>query len=184
VEELKAVQQYLASCNRRVEVVSVAWLELCHEEQRCVPVDARCRLQLASLMRGSSSHPLGAAGAGALGSGGATGGLAAGGFSTGGGGVFADTASRGGFPDAADRQQQDGAGVGGGWVPEFWQEQPTDPLKLYDGCYFTLAAVQVGLVLSSSPGLSIFAPARVRCRYCSLLACCSMVGKLCLCCAD
>lgn len=145
VEELKAVQQYLGSCNRRVEVVSIAWLELCHEEQRCVPVDARCRLQLTSLMRGGSSHPLGAAGAGALGSGAGAGGLAAGGAG-GGGGVFADTASRGGFTEAADRQQQDAAGLAGGWVPEFWHEQPTDPLKLFDGCYFTLAAVQVGVL--------------------------------------
>lgn len=156
MEELKAVQQYLGSCNRRVEVVSAAWLELCHEEQRCVPVDARCRLQLASLMRGSGSHPLGAAGAGALGSGGGL--LAAGGSGGGGGGVFADTASRGGFTEAADRQQQDAA------APEFWHEQPTDPLKLFDGCYFTLAAVQVGLLccrrLSPSESGNLSAPCR------------------------
>lgn len=128
------MQQYLSTCNRRVEVVSPAWLQLCHQEQRLVPADSRCRLQISSLMRGGAGAAVGALGAGAaaLRSAGSTGAAAAGA----GGGVFANTASRGGFPGEAEKQQE------GAWVPEYWHERPTDPLKLFDGCYFTLAAVQ------------------------------------------
>lgn len=131
MEELKAVQQYLSTCNRRVEVVSVAWLELCHREQRLVPVDSRCRLQISSLMGGATAAQ-GALGAGPAG----LRSVSSTGAAGGGGGVFANTASRGGFPDA--EKQQDSVA----WVPEYWHEQPADPLKLFDGCYFTLAAVQ------------------------------------------
>lgn len=97
------------------------------------PADTRCRLQLNSLMR--SAAVLGAAGAAGAGaaSQGPGGSRPAAGASAG-GGVFANTASRGGPP--VDTEQPESA-----WVPEYWREQPADPLKLFDGCYFTLAAV-------------------------------------------
>lgn len=128
------MQQYLNTCNRRVEVVSEAWLQLCHQEQRLSPADSRCRLQVNSLVR--SAAGLAGAGASAAGLGAGAGGLRTVGSSGGsGGGVFANTASRGGPPSEAEKLE-------GVWVPEYWQQQPTDKLKLFDGCYFTLAAVQ------------------------------------------
>jgi hypothetical protein len=129
-EDLRAVQQYLNTCNRRVDVVSPAWLQLCHHEQRLVPADGRCRLQIGSLMRSGA----GAATGGVLAAGPTR--AAAADAGSGGGGVFANAASRGGFPGEAEKQ------LDGAWVPEYWHERPTDPLKLFDGCYFTLAAVQ------------------------------------------
>lgn len=139
VDELKAVQHYLHTCQRRVEVVSPAWLLLCQQEQRLAPADTRCRLQLNSIMRAAAGiTPAGSNGAAA----GVTGVGSAG--SGGGGGVFANTASRGGFPaGGAGGAGADKAAAGeAAWVPEYWKERPSDPLRLFDGCYFTLAAVQ------------------------------------------
>jgi hypothetical protein len=50
--------------------------------------------------------------------------------------VFANTASRGGFPGDAAEQQEAAC------APEYWHEKPADPLKIFEGCFFTLAAVQ------------------------------------------
>lgn len=151
LEDLKAVQHYISTCNRRVDIVSAAWLELCQQEQRLVPVDHRCRLQLSSLLGPAGGAAGSAGGVGVLGQqragmgmlrgagGGLTAGVGggAGAAGGGGGGVFANTASRGGFPADQHGDKQEG-----GWVPEYWHEQPADPLRLFDGCYFTLAAVQ------------------------------------------
>lgn len=139
---MKVVQQFLASCNRRVELVSPAFLQLCHQEQRLVPADSRCRAQIGGLVRSTGAAP--GALLGVLPSSGTSAAAAAAGGGVGvgvgtaggaGGGVFANTASRGAFPTEIEKQE-------GVWVPEYWKERPADPLKLFDGCYFTLAAVQ------------------------------------------
>jgi hypothetical protein len=52
--------------------------------------------------------------------------------------VFANAASRGGFPGAGEAAEQQEAAC----APEYWHEKPADPLKLFESCYFTLAAVQ------------------------------------------
>jgi hypothetical protein len=120
VDELKAVQAFLQSCKRRVEVVSPAWLLLCQQEQRLAPADNRCHLQLSSLMR--------------LAVGGGSGGAAAGAGTGAAASVFANAASRSTAPGG----EQGSAG----WLPEYWKQPPADPARLFDGCCFTLAAVQ------------------------------------------
>lgn len=52
-------------------------------------------------------------------------------------GVFAQSASRSGFPESDQQQQQQE-----GWVPEYWLHRPRDVTKLLEGCHFTLAALK------------------------------------------
>lgn len=54
------------------------------------------------------------------------------------GGVFAQSASRSGFPESDPQQQQQQQE----YIPEYWLHQPRDLNKVFEGCYFTLAALK------------------------------------------
>lgn len=55
-------------------------------------------------------------------------------------GVFANTASRHGPPLPGSMAAEAAAATA--WIPQYWLEQPVDRLRAFEGCHFTLVALQ------------------------------------------
>lgn len=156
-DELQAVRRFRDGCNKRLELVTPEWLRLCQQTQRLAAADARCRYQLDGLLRHAAQGA--PAAAGAAGGGSRDGPPAAAAVAAAGGsgilaGVFSNSASRQGFPagaaaaavaaagpgDAAGGQQQQQADDA--WLPEYWKHQPAEGQRTFEGCHFTLVALQ------------------------------------------
>jgi hypothetical protein len=158
--DLALVWQFLQSCRRRVEVVSPVWLHSCQQQQQLVIPDAASgKLHINSVLQqaGTVAAAAGAAGLAAPASGTVAAALLSGGGDSNAGfpsappgcgitsGVFSRSASsRHGFPSAAQEAQQQQQQQAATWVPEYWadEQQPKDGQKVFEGCYFTLAALQ------------------------------------------
>lgn len=152
------VWQFLQGCRRRVELVSPVWLHACQQQQCLVIPDASTGKLLINNVLQQAGTAAAAASLAAAGSGTVPAALLGGGGDSNAGfpsappgcgitsGVFSRSASsRHGFPNSAaqeaQQQQQQQAAV---WVPEYWAEeqQPSEGQKVFEGCYFTLAALQ------------------------------------------
>jgi hypothetical protein len=156
--DLAQVWQFLQGCRRRVEVVSPVWLHSCLQQQCLVIPDASTGKLLINNVLQQAGTAAAAAGLAAAGSGTVAAALLSGGGDSNAGfpsaapgcgitgGVFSRSASsRHGFPSStaqdAQQQQQQQAAV---WVPEYWadEQQPKEGQKVFEGCYFTLVALQ------------------------------------------
>jgi hypothetical protein len=154
--DLALVWHFLQGCRRRVELVSPVWLHACQQQQCLVIPDASTgKLLINNVLQQAGTAA--AAGLAAAGSGTVPAALLAGGGDSNAGfpsapagcgitsGVFSRSASsRHGFPNAAQEAQQQQQQQAAAWVPEYWaaEQQPKEGQKVFEGCYFTLVALQ------------------------------------------
>jgi hypothetical protein len=157
MSELQAVRDHLSTTTHLVHLVKPDWLRLCHHHQQLLPLpDLRCSLSLESLQQRSRRAAAVAAGGS---------GLLPATVSTGASSQLQRQASRpAGAPAkvfapavahntlgaaAASAREQAAADAAAAaaaaaaeldTAPQYWMQQPVDPARVFEDCWFTLVA--------------------------------------------
>jgi len=148
VTDLQAIRKFGDARRTRIEIVSPKWLQLCHQQQQLLPADSSCRIPLDSLLRNAGPAATGSLATTLAGQGSdASSKLPS--VPSIGGGVFSRSASRSGFPAAAEAAGPSAAAsaAGGEGLSDEWAHRLLEPSAqgrgaIFTTCFFTLVAMQ------------------------------------------